>query len=215
MLGGVVYAIANMASGVVYVGSTIQRSYKKRWRHHRWALRSHKHGNRYLQRAWDKYGEKAFDFVVLEYVDGPDRNILAREKQSLDVFRLIGGVYNLSLEPRRGPWYGKHLSSEHRARIGKGCRGKTISEEHRAAIGRAHKDMIHSDEALKKMAEASLGNERRALPYPAFVNTLTNEVIPAGTNLARMCRENGLSKSGMSHVKSGSRECHMHWMLLM
>lgn len=196
------------------MGSTMQKSHKKRWEHHRWALRSHKHGNRYLQRAWDKYGEEAFRFMVLEYVSGPDKDVLAREKQHLDTLRMIGGVYNLSLEPRRGPWYNKHLSKEHRASIGRGCRGKIISEEHKAAISRAHKGMVHSDEARKKMSEANRGTEKRALPYPAFINTLTNEIIPAGTNLARMCRENGLARAGMQNVKGGRRERHMHWALL-
>lgn len=212
--GGTVYAIANMDSGVAYVGSTMQASYKKRWEHHRWALRSRKHGNRYLQRAWDKYGAEVFRFVVLEHVTGSSADVLAREKQHLDSLRMISGVYNLALEPRRGPWYGKHLSEEHRARIGEGSKGKIISEAHKAAIGKAHLGMTHSKQSLAKIVRASRGNDKRAAPYPAFINVLTGEVIPAGINLARLCRDRALSRSGMSHLKNGSRECHMAWALL-
>ena len=37
-----------------------------RWDSHRSLLRNNKHFNQYLQNAWNKYGEKNFEFVVIE-----------------------------------------------------------------------------------------------------------------------------------------------------
>ncbi len=60
-----VYLITNTTNGKIYVGSA-SKSIIKRLRWHRSELRSNKHGNSYLQRAWNKHGEKAFVSAVLE-----------------------------------------------------------------------------------------------------------------------------------------------------
>lgn len=59
-----VYLIRNRVNGKVYVGSAAQ-SLTERWTTHRKSLRRGTHYNEYLQRAWDRYGERAFEFVVL------------------------------------------------------------------------------------------------------------------------------------------------------
>jgi hypothetical protein len=60
-----VYAIRNTANGKLYVGSAAL-SFKERWRVHRSKLRRNRHPNSHLQAAWIMYGERAFEFVVLE-----------------------------------------------------------------------------------------------------------------------------------------------------
>ena len=209
------YAIANtLAENTVYVGSTRQKPFTQRWEHHRWALRAGCHGNRYLQRAWNKYGADAFEFVVLEIVED-SQSVHNREHHWLDNYRESGSVYNLVLVPEKGPWYGKHLSKAHRQKIGKGLRGKHHSQKRRDAQGKSRRGKsLHNANSRAKITLANMGNHNHALPYPAFFNMLTGETIPAGTNLARMCREKGLSRAGLSLVKNGSRKCHMQWTLL-
>jgi group I intron endonuclease len=63
-----VYQIKNRSNGKSYIGSTTM-SFAKRLEHHRCLLRGGKHKNKYLQRAWDKYGEDNFEFKILEVVD--------------------------------------------------------------------------------------------------------------------------------------------------
>jgi group I intron endonuclease len=60
-----VYKITNTVDGKVYIGSTtIDTNW--RWSTHKSLLKIGKHHNRHLQRAWNKYGESAFTFEVVE-----------------------------------------------------------------------------------------------------------------------------------------------------
>ena len=59
-----VYLIRNNVNQKIYIGST-SNSFRERWRYHENHLRINKHGNTYLQNAWNKYGEDAFIFLVL------------------------------------------------------------------------------------------------------------------------------------------------------
>lgn len=62
------YAILNKRTIDIYIGST-RRSFGVRWKEHRTSLRAGKHTNPVLQNAWNKYGESAFAFCILEPVD--------------------------------------------------------------------------------------------------------------------------------------------------
>lgn len=50
--------------------------------------------------------------------------------------------------------------------------------------------------------------------HPAFINKDTGKVIPAGYNLARVCREHGLKRSGMYMVANGNNQSNYGWELL-
>lgn len=50
--------------------------------------------------------------------------------------------------------------------------------------------------------------------HPAFINRDTGEVIPAGHNLAKACREHGLKRNGMYMVANGSNQANYGWELL-
>jgi group I intron endonuclease len=63
-----IYAIRNKANDKLYVGSSMSVRY--RWKQqHRTDLRRGLHYNFHLQRAWNKYGENNFEFIVLEECD--------------------------------------------------------------------------------------------------------------------------------------------------
>ena len=68
-----VYAICNLFDGraTAYIGSS--KDIERRWRDHVALLRSGRHPNPYLQAAWDKYGEAAFEFYVIEEVANEPR----------------------------------------------------------------------------------------------------------------------------------------------
>lgn len=58
-----IYQIVNIINNKRYIGSSVQL-YKRKWEHTK-QLRSNKHPNSYLQRAWNKYGEPAFQISTL------------------------------------------------------------------------------------------------------------------------------------------------------
>ena len=70
-MGGI-YSILNKVNGKIYVGQST--NIKKRLNHHRNALKRNAHHNQHLQSSWNKYGEKAFEFNVLEYCSNKNLN---------------------------------------------------------------------------------------------------------------------------------------------
>jgi hypothetical protein len=59
---------------------------KRRFGKHKWALRSNKHKNKYLQNSWNKHGEENFDFMILE--QGIQGDVLLEiEQEWLDLYR--------------------------------------------------------------------------------------------------------------------------------
>ena len=76
-----IYCIKCAHTNKTYVGSAT--NIKKRWWRHRKDLREKKHHNKYLQRAWNKYGEGAFSFDILEWVKSK-YNLKTREQYWID-----------------------------------------------------------------------------------------------------------------------------------
>ena len=62
-----IYCIENTIDNKKYIG--LSRDIRRRWNEHKSELRNNKHENIYLQRAWNKYGEDAFSFNVIELCD--------------------------------------------------------------------------------------------------------------------------------------------------
>lgn len=59
-----IYRIKNSINSKIYIGST--KNIEARWAKHKALLRHNKHQNAHLQNAWNKYGENAFIFEVIE-----------------------------------------------------------------------------------------------------------------------------------------------------
>lgn len=189
-----IYLIINNESGKVYVGSTV--NFKERWAHHKSALRHNKHYNLYFQRAWNKYGEAAFEFMVCEYIEDKEQ-LYIREQYWLDFHRLLTDVYNM--EPCvQSPMYGKHHTEKHKRYI-----SEMNSGENNPMYGKHH-----TKEALRKIGESG------GRSYPSFIHLGTNEIIPAGRNLAKMCRKRNLHYGHMQEIIKGIRGHCMGWVLL-
>ena len=89
-----IYKIENLVNGKIYIGSTV--NYKRRCYQHKTLLNNNKHGNPYLQNAWNKYGKDNFKFDKIEECLDEDR--FKREEyyfKKLNPFDKNG--YNLSL----------------------------------------------------------------------------------------------------------------------
>ncbi len=106
-----VYCILNVIDGKRYVGSS-SVSLAGRIRSHREALRKGGHYNRYLQRAWNKYGAKAFRFLVLESCW--PTYCIAQEQYWIDYFQSADPEFGYNLSPTAGSMLGFHHSKDSR-----------------------------------------------------------------------------------------------------
>lgn len=76
-----IYCIKCIPTTKIYIGSS--KDTQSRWISHRGDLRGNRHYNTYLQNAWNKYGEKNFEFSVMEEVNNLDL-LIEREQWWLD-----------------------------------------------------------------------------------------------------------------------------------
>lgn len=155
---GTVYGIRHLASGRTYVGITIQRP-SKRFAVHRWELRNGRHLNPYLQNAWSKHGEGAFEFIILETCDSE----AALNAAECRLIELLGGLaYNL----KSGGGFGGTPSEATRQRMSAAGKGKPKSAETRRRIGESNKGVSRprSAEGDARLQEA----RRQAFQKPEY-----------------------------------------------
>lgn len=141
-----IYLIWNRTSDKYYVGQT-SKEVKIRWTKHKSGLRCVRHGNSHLQRAWDKYGQDAFEFYVLDIVE-TKAEADAMERALKKWFSDLGICYNIcdGGEGRTGP-----LSEETKRKISAALKGRKP----------ANLGTLHSPEVRKKAAEANRSEEYR------------------------------------------------------
>lgn len=84
-----VYVILNKINKKIYIGSAC--NINTRWNTHKFSLRKGKHHSIYLQRSFDKYGEDAFLFYILEECN--KENLIKNEQFYID---LLDPEYNIS-----------------------------------------------------------------------------------------------------------------------
>jgi hypothetical protein len=105
-----VYQIKHKATGRVYIGSSMNIRTRLKW--HRNALRRGGHHSRKLQRAWNKYGEAAFEFSILLYC-APDLR-KEYEQRLIDGWGLVEAGWNCS-KSAEGPVL--DITPEYRAKM--------------------------------------------------------------------------------------------------
>lgn len=120
-----IYQIICGPTGKRYIGSAACIS--SRWGHHRAFLRAGKHANPHLQSAWNKYGEAAFQFNVLELVDG---DLLVAEQAWIDS---TAPEFNM-IKAGAPPMLGKKHTPESRAKMSAFLLGRKASPETRAKM---------------------------------------------------------------------------------
>jgi len=61
-----IYCLTNFFNGNIYIGQS--KDMKQRMKSHYYDLANNRHSNPHLQYSFNRYGEKAFSFSILEYV---------------------------------------------------------------------------------------------------------------------------------------------------
>jgi group I intron endonuclease len=133
-----IYVITNKIDGKRYFGSTGE-SFRERWQDHKGKLRNNKHGNPYLQNAWNLYGEDNFTFDIM--YSCPSDQVLFWEQILLDMWwdRQIN-CYNIEQVACKPPsQLGKKLSPETKKKMSAAQMGKKHTPEARANMSKAQK----------------------------------------------------------------------------
>jgi len=108
-----IYQIRHVSSGRVYVGSAVNT--RQRWHSHRSDLRLGRHSSRHLQSAWNKYGEAAFVFEVIEPVLFVE-DLIAREQYWIDRLKAADERHGYNMSPTAGSALGMKHTEETRAK---------------------------------------------------------------------------------------------------
>jgi hypothetical protein len=177
-----IYKVVCLPNGKVYVGSAV--NLHQRHLDHWQKLSRCQHRNIHLQRAWNKYGEQAFIFEVIELVLASF--ILEREQYWIDKLHCCDDRKGFNISPTAGSSFGiRHSEDFRRARSEDQKRLWRIPEYRRHTID------AHSN---KWVVIDPDGNE-----HVVF-------------NLRQFCREHGLHSGHMSGVARGyKRTQHKGW----
>jgi group I intron endonuclease len=163
----VIYRIRNLINGHCYIGSSV--NIERRWKGHIKSLQLGRHSNRHLQSAFDKHGESAFVFEVLEITD----DCIPREQFYLDTLHPeynlsptarsnAGCIYSAEARARMSAAQEREPPSEAQLRGYEAKKGKPRSPEARARMSAAKMGKPMSAEARQKMSIASKGKPKSA-----------------------------------------------------
>ncbi len=159
MVSGV-YKIFNTVTRKCYVGSA--KDIHFRWRKHREMLKRGKHHSLKLQRSWNKHGEQAWQWVVVE--ECPEDALLIREQAHIDLLDVYRNGYNMSAVAGR-----VSMSEDGKRRVAEANRKRIFTPEMRATHSRAHKGqpawnrgIKHTETACHNMSIAAKNKPKSA-----------------------------------------------------
>jgi len=150
-----VYAIINEINGNRYIGSSCDIG--RRWAEHATALEHGYHHNKYLQRAYKKYGKNAFKFVLIETAGSVEqlqnaedwflKTLKPEYNMTLGVVGTFGyhhteeskAKMSVAKQGVNHPYFGKKRPAIVCQRISDGQRGKKLTPEQCKAISERNK----------------------------------------------------------------------------
>lgn len=154
-----IYKITCTITSKLYIGSAL--NLRRRKEEHFGLLHKNKHGNSHLQRAWNKYGEAAFIFEVIELVLPPF--LLEREQHWLDKLHPFNED-GFNILSKAGSALGYKHTPEAIAKISKANVGRKASPETIEKLRQSHlgqpshmKGKTTSLETREKLRQANLG----------------------------------------------------------
>lgn len=214
-----VYAITHTPTGRLYIGSSV--NVPRRWSSHRRDLRRGTHPNRFLQAAWVKYGEDAFEFTVIEQC--PPERLVEREQAWLDTLRSFDRSVGFNLSPSAYSLRGFRFTAEQRARVSSALKGRPKSAEHRANLwanrepnldqfadmGRSGKGRPKSARHRKRIGERQRGSMNHGAKLDEAAVMAIRSRLAAGEKGRHLASEYGVHESVISEIKSGLRWTHV------
>ena len=158
-----IYKIINIKNNKFYVGSAV--NFSRRKTRHFSELRNNKHNNKHLQAAWDKYGENAFIFAIVEEVTDKHallaaENVWLREHVGKDYCYNIGVNATAPMLGKSGnlsPTWGMKHTNQAKQKITKALKTQIQTEETKAKRRASMKGHIVSTETRFKISQTLQG----------------------------------------------------------
>jgi len=192
----------------IYIGQA--SNMYRRWSEHISRLRRNKHGNNFLQNVYNKYGESALSFAIID--ETLERDLTPSEQWYLDTLKMFHPNDKImNLAPVAGSQLGIKRSAETKALMRAAKLGYKHSAESRANMSAAKLGVKHSAESIAKNRASKLG--RNAKTYNLILLAPDGERYGPINNIAAFAREHGLHHSHMHKVITGKRKSHKGWRL--
>lgn len=160
-----VYCILNKINGKRYVGSAVDLN-NRRDRHTK-ALNKSTHSNRHLQAAWNAYGSRSFDFIVIMKCH-PDRCI-ENEQKYIDYYDSSNPNHGYNLSPTAGSTLGVRYSADSRLKL-RELRGTPEYKKDQSNRMRARNTQEYIDK-LSSSVRASWSKKDRIDKHVEIANT--------------------------------------------
>lgn len=163
-----IYRIRLQGTNKCYVGSA--KTVRKRWNLHKSQLRRNIHHAKKLQKAWNKHGEAAFSFELVDVCSSDQRRKcetfwIEVSNSCFNSVRAADGRFELSdshksrisaaLKGNNNRYYER--TAEIRKAVSERMKGTTLSAETRAKISAANRGRKLSAETRAKMSKARKG----------------------------------------------------------
>lgn len=177
-----IYFILNTVSLKLYIGSAVY--FARRRSEHFTRLAKGIHHNEHLQRAYNKYGPDAFDFIIIELVSLD--KLIERETYYIAKHKTTEEEFGYNKCPFGVSSIGRKHSEETKAKMSASQKGKTLSEEAKAKVGAASKGRKWSIETRLKILSKGRSEESKRKTSETMKARFIGE--NAATNKAKMTK---------------------------
>ncbi len=196
-----VYIITNVVTGDRYIGSS--KNIYVRIRVHWNQLRKGKHHNHFMQCSWNKYGEDAFQYCILELTECTKAALLNCEQYYIDTLKPefnANPIAATQLGFKQSEETKKKISEGHKGNLN-GMSGKSHSSETKAKMTQVLRGHSVSEETRKKISETIL-----FLPVEEKIKIATAvSVAQTGRHLSEE-HKNKLSKAATGQIRDALSE---------
>lgn len=210
MISGI-YLIQCTISGKSYIGQS--KNVYSRIRDHKNKLKTNKHSNQYLQRAWNKYGEESFTFSECIYC--PVEELDNYEKFYINLLDCINFGYNLE----SGGNLNKTLSDISKQKMSlakKGkpsiLKGRKASDELKLKLSLAHKGLPSPKKGVKtgkpawNSGKKGLQVSKKRIPITVIDKT-TNDIVGVFESKQDFCKK--INYKSKNFIKVSEDETHL------